>query len=237
MDYEANIHNGGLSNGVTVKANEEVMYTMTKDGTEIVYTFGEKITAVGEYVLALTDKFGNTDEIRFTIVDPLVKSFEHNFDEVVGFEKVTVNGEDKRLNYGTLELFDDGVFEVTVYVNGNGYAFTVEVDKTAPSVKLNGVENGGGTKGSVSISDLSEQADMKVYRDGMEIDYKLGDELTEIGQYKIVLTDTVGNVAEYNFEILYSMNGGAIALIVIGILAVLGVVGFVVMKKRRVFKK
>lgn len=124
-----------------------------------------------------------------------------------------------------------------VYVNGKGYAFTVEVDKTAPSVKLNGVENGGETKSSVTVSDLSEQADMKVYRDGLEIDYKLGDELTELGKYTIVLTDAVGNVSEYSFEILYSMNGGAIALIVIGILAVLGVIGFVVMKKRRVFKK
>lgn len=237
VDYKTNINNDGLSNGVIVKANEEVTYTLTKDGAEIAYTFGENITAVGEYVLMLTDKFGNTDELRFTIVDPLVKSFEHNFDDVDDFEKVTVNDEDKRLNYGTLELFDDGVFEVTVYVNGKGYTFTVEVDKTAPSVKLNGVENGGETKGRVTVSDLSEQADMKVYRDGLEIDYKLGDELTEIGKYTIVLTDAVGNVAEYSFEILYSMNGGAIALIVIGILAVLGVVGFVIMKKRRVFKK
>ena len=78
---------------------------------------------------------------------------------------------------------------------------------------------------------------MTVYFDGQEIDYKLGVELSEIGTFKVVLEDDCGNVSEYNFEILYSMNGGAIALIVIGILAVAGVIVFIILKKRRVYKK
>ncbi len=237
VDYEINVNENGLANTVTVKTNEEVIFTLTKDGEEISYIMSKEITEPGKYILTMTDALGNKKEITFTIVEPLVKDFEHNFDEVQGFEKVTVNGEDKRLNYGTLELFDDGVYEVAVYVNGTPYTFTVEVDGTAPTVKLSGVENGGETKDAVIVSDLSETADVKVYRDGTEIDYKLGDELTEIGKYKIVLTDEIGNVAEYNFEILYSMNGGAIALIVIGVLAIVGAVVFIVLKKRRVFKK
>ena len=34
---------------------------------------------------------------------------------------------DKRLNYGTLELKDDGVYEVGVVVGGNTYLFKVTV--------------------------------------------------------------------------------------------------------------
>lgn len=164
-------------------------------------------------------------------------SFEHNFDDTPGFEKVLVNGEETRLNYGTLELQEDGVYEVSVIIDGKAYTFTIEVDSTAPNVAISGVENNGSTKGTVVISEISEPADMKVYRDGVEIEYNIGDELSEIGQYKIVLTDECGNVTEYNFEILYSMNGGAIALIVIGALALVGVVVFIVLKKRRIFKK
>ena len=105
----------------------------------------------------------------------------------------------------------------------------------------------GGIFGSITKALSNSEIDDDMYEDlldqlilenfGVEIDYKLGDELTEIGEYKIVLTDEIGNVAEYNFEILYSMNGGAIALIVIGVLAIVGAVVFVVLKKRRVFKK
>lgn len=237
VDYEINVNDKGLSNSVTVNANETVTATLTKNGEEIEYSFGDAITEQGEYVLTLTDNLGNQSEISFTIVDPLVQGFEHNFDDTQGFEKVTVNGEDKRLNYGTLELNENGVYEVTVYVNGEQYTFVIEVDHTAPTITLEGVENDGATKGGVVISEMSEEATMKVYRDGVEIEYSLGDELSEIGQYKIVLEDECGNISEYNFEILYSMNGGAIALIVIGVLAVVGTVVFIILKKRRVFKK
>lgn len=237
VDYDINVNDKGLSNSVVATANEDVIVTLTKDGEQVVYSLGDEITEAGTYTLILTDKLGNQSVITFTVVDPLVQQFEYNFDKTPGFEKVTVNGEDKRLNYGTLELYEDGVYEITVYANGKTYMFVVEVDHTAPAITLEGVENGSATKGGVVISEVSEEATMKVYRDGVEIEYELGDKLKEIGQYKIVVEDKCGNVAEYSFEILYSMNGGAVALIVIGVLAIAGVVVFIVLKKRRVFKK
>ena len=148
-----------------------------------------------------------------------------------------MNGEDKRLNYGTLELFADGKYEVGVIVGGKTYNFTVMVDKTAPMLTLNGVENGGGTKESVTLSDLSEKAMMKVYLNDTEITYELGQELTELGKYRVVLTDEAGNTTTYEFEILFKMNGGAIALIVIGVAVVLGVGIAIILGKRATYKK
>lgn len=55
-----------------------------------------------------------------------------------------------------LELKTDGEYEVEVVVNGIAYPFSVEVDGTAPTVTLKGVDNGGVTKDGVVISDLSE---------------------------------------------------------------------------------
>lgn len=237
VDYAINVNDEGLSNSVTVEAKEDVTVVFTKNGEVADYVLGQAITTPGTYTISLTDNLGNKSEVTFTIVEPLVKKFEFNFDETPGFEKALVNGEEKRLNYGTLELFDDGVYEVGVVANGKTYNFTVTVDNTAPVATLEGVENGGTTKENVIISAINENAKMKVYFDGQEIDYKLGDELSEIGTYKVVLEDDCGNVSEYNFEILYSMNGGAIALIIIGILAVAGVVVFIILKKRRVYKK
>ena len=103
---------------------------------------------------------------------------------------------------------------------------------------LGGVENGGQTKGSVTVSDLSETATVEVFLNDEPIEYELGDELTEVGKYRVVITDEIGNATEYTFEILYSLNATAIILIIIGILLVAGTVTTViVMRKKGKFGK
>ena len=148
-----------------------------------------------------------------------------------------MNGEEKRLNYGTLELFEDGTYEVGVVVNGKTYTFNVTVDATAPTLKLEGVENGGTTKGGVILSELTESATVEVYRDGKKIEYTLGSELTEVGQYRVVVTDEIGNSSEYTFAIEYSMNGGIIALIVIAAIAVVALVVVLIIRQKKKSEK
>lgn len=233
VDFAIDVNSNGLANSVTVTANESVSVFLTRDGEEIEYILGEAITAPAKYTLVLTDKLGNVEEIFFEIVKPLAKSFSHNFDDTPGFEKVLVNGEERRLNYGTLELLDDGIYEVGVVVNGKVYNFIVTVDGTAPTLTLTGVENGGSTKGSVALSDLSEKAEMKVYKNNAEISYTLGDVITEEGVYKVILTDECGNVTEYTFEILHSMNSGAVSLIIIGIMFIAGMAILIVLMRKK----
>ena len=237
VDFEINVNNNGLSNSVTATANETVTVAFTKDGETAEYKLGEAITVPGNYTLTLTDTLGNKTEVAFTIVKPLVTKFEHNFDNTPDFVKALVNGEEKRLNYGTLELFEDGTYEVGVVVGDKTYNFTVTVDGTAPALTITGAENGGTTKDAVVLSNLTENAEMRVYLNDTEISYKLGEELTELGKYRVVLVDEVGNETEYTFEILYSMNGGAIALIVIGILVVAGVIVAIILGKRAAYKQ
>ena len=127
----------------------------------------------------------------------------------------------------------DGTYEVAIVANGKEQKFTVTVDATAPTLKIEGVENGGSTKGAVIISDVSSDATMKVYLDDVQIDYTAGDELTEVGKYRIVLEDAAGNVSEYSFEILWKMPAVAIVLIVIAALGVVGTVVWLVISKKR----
>ena len=119
-----------------------------------------------------------------------------------------------------------------VCVGGNTYLFKVTVDGTAPTIPLNGVENGGSTKDAVTIGNPSEDATVKVTLNGEPVEYTLGDEITEPGEYKVSATDEFGNTSEYSFTIKAGLNGGIIALIVIvSILAVGGVVVFILKKK------
>ena len=238
VNFVADVYDNAIVNSMTFTANENLTVSVTKDGEIVAYKFGDTLTAAGNYTATLTDELGNSKTFNFTITEPLVQKFFHNFDNVSGLDKVSVNGEETRLNYGDLMLDKSGVYEIAVTVNGKDYIFTVTVDATAPAATLTGVENGGTTKGAVTLSDLTEKATVEIYKGGEKIEYSLGDELTEVGQYRIVLTDELGNSAEYTFEILYSVNGGAIALIVIAILVVVGViVTVVIMRKKGKFGK
>ena len=235
VDYAINVNDKGLSNSVIATANESVTVTLLKNGEKVDYTLGAAISEPAEYTLAVTDALGNHSEISFKVVEALVKEFTHNFDEVEGFGGVTVNGEDRRLNYGTLELKEDGVYEVGVIVGGNTYLFKVTVDGTAPTIPLNGVENGGSTKDAVTIGNPSEDATVKVTLNGEPVEYTLGDEITEPGEYKVTVTDEIGNTAEYSFTIEKSISVGAIIGIILGILGVVGVVVVIILKKKEIF--
>jgi hypothetical protein len=166
-------------------------------------------------MLVLIDALGNKDVVTFRIIQPLVTEFTHNYDDVEGFGGVLVNGENKRLNYGTLELLEDGKYQVEVIVGGESYPFTVTVDGTAPTLKLNGVENGQSTTNAVTLTDLSEKADLKVYFLDELIDYKLGEELKGIGNYKVVVADECGNQTIYEFEIKKDINWWLVGIIIV----------------------
>ncbi len=238
VDFAAEICDNVIVNSITITANENLTVSVTKDGEAVAYKFGDVLTTAGSYIATITDELGNSETFNFIITEPLVQKFFHNFDNVSDLDKVSVNGEETRLNHGDLTLDKSGTYEIAVTVNGKDYAFTVTVDATAPALTLTGVENGGSTKGGVTLSDLTEKAAVEVYRNSDKIDYTLGSELTEVGQYRVVLTDELGNTTEYTFEILYSVNGGAIALIVIAVLVVIGVVvTAVIMRKKGKFGK
>lgn len=232
VGFAINVNDKGVSNSVTVTADEEVTLVLTKGEEVVEYKLGDAITEVGDYTLTIKDALGNKAEMSFTIVQPLVKKFEHNFDETPGFEKVLVNGEEKRLNYGTLELLEDGAYEVGVVANGTTYSFTVTVDTTAPTLKLEGVEDKGITKNGVTLSDLSEKATVEVYRNDVKVEYTFGEMLTEAGEYRVIVTDEAGNTTAYTFEIQEGNGWIVIAVVVLIVVLLAGGVILILLKER-----
>ena len=107
------------------------------------------------------------------------------------------------------------------------------MDGTAPTLKLNGVESGGSTTGSVALTEPSETAEVKVFRGGQEIEYKLGETITEEGNYRVTVTDECGNSTVYTFTIEAGTNWTLIVLgIVFGLLIAGGVVFFIVRRRK-----
>ena len=235
VDHSINVHDKGFANSVTLKANESVTLTATKNGEAFEYELGTELTEPAAYTFKMVDTLGNTKEISFTIVNALYGKFEQEIDEMPGFEKVLVNGEAVTLEKGTLILTATGAYEVTIVANGIEQKFTINVDATAPTLTITGVENGGVTKEAVILSDPSEEATVVLTRDDEVVEYTLGDEITEPGVYKATVADAMGNVTEYTFEIEKGVNGAVIALIVIAVIAVIGGVVVFILKKKKVF--
>lgn len=232
VDFEMNTADGFItSEDVIIKANEELVITLKMDNENVPYAFGEALTLEGNYEAELTDLYGNKRTVTFRIFkQSIVNTFDYDFDGATA----TLNGDPcEKLNFS-----NDGIYVISVEQNGTRYSFTIQLDTLSPTVNLIGVNNGDATKSDVTILDLSEEATVEVYLNGEKISYSIGSALTELGDYRIVVTDKAGNASEYTFSIIYSLNGGAIAIIVIGILLLIaGVLTFIFVRKSNKFRK
>ncbi len=239
VDFEMNVADGGITNdSVTINSNEKVTVTITKDGKPYSYSLGDEIKEEGSYKALITDAYGNTKEVSFQIVYKDARpSIDYDLGDDVIITKITKDGVEIPCDSNHLAFIEDGEYVITYIQNGKEYSFTLRLDTTAPEILINGVTDGGKVDGVVTLTDMNEEGTIHVYKDGQEIDYKLGDELRDYGSYKVVVTDKLGNMRTYTFTLEFQMNAWAIALISVGVLATLGVVAFIVMKRKKVFKK
>lgn len=248
VDYNSNVVDGSTTNGdVYFVTGEKSTIIVTKDGNPCSYNWGERLTEEGEYFVTMYDAFGNEKTVSFTIdksVDysaNISDGSSTNNDVVIDDNEsskiiVTKDGEEYNYSFGDV-LSEDGSYIVTIEDEfGNSETINFTIDKTAPEITLNGIDDGGKDNVSVSITDMSEEGEIHVYKDGVEIEYELGQELSEYGSYKVEVKDNLGNTRTYSFELAFKMNGWAIALIAIGIVSIGGLICLILMKKRKTFK-
>ena len=229
--------NGSISNeDVVITAGEKVSVIVTKDGKPYEYTLGQPITEEGKYKVTIYDAYGNQKTFSFEIVKGTKTVLDYTLGENVEIIEVRHNGEVIEWDSNHLNFTTDGTYEVTVLVDGQEYSFELSLDTTAPEVTLNGIEDGEAGNVTVTITDMTEEGTIKVYKDGELIDYNLGDELKDYGNYVVEVTDELGNTRTYSFTLEYQMNGWAIALIIIGILTILGIGVLIYLKRKGTFK-
>ncbi len=105
------------------------------------------------------------------------------------------------------ELTENGVYVLT-FSNHDGYkqVYKFAIDTIAPTLRINGVKNGGKTTGEVILFNPSETVNIAVSKGGEVIEYALGETLNEAGRYEITVADECGNVSVYTFEIVREEN-------------------------------
>jgi hypothetical protein len=182
--FGMDVADGGISNGpVSITAGEKETIVLTKDGKPVSYQSGQALTEEGAYQAVITDAYGNEKTVTFRIVSDSAKtSLDYTLGDGIKVVSVTKDGTPISADGNHLAFADDGTYVVTYEQGGKTYSFTLRLDTTAPEVTLNGVEDGGTVDGTVSIDGLTEEGTVQVYKDGVLIDYKLGDALKDYGE-------------------------------------------------------
>lgn len=239
ISYSANIGNGLIaSENVQLVNGEKLTVTVTKDNQVIDYEFGQPLEAEGAYKVLMKDAYGNEKTLEFRIVKGVKTTLDYTLGESVSVLKIERDGEEILFEGNRLNFTESGVYTVIAEAEGKTYSFVLELDSTAPTLELIGVKDGGVSGKAVMLDNLSEQATVEVFKDGELIEYELGNELKEYGEYRVVVTDEAGNQTEYGFTLKHVLNGGAVALIVIGIVVLVGgVAAVLIMRKKGIFGK
>ena len=239
VSCSANIGNGLIaSEDVQIVNGEKLTVTVTKDNQVIDYEFGQPLDEEGSYKVLMKDAYGNEKTLGFRIVKGVKTTLDYTLGDGVSVLKIERGGEEILFEGNVLNFTESGVYTVTAESEGKTYSFVLELDNVAPTLELSGVKDGGVSGKAVTLDNLSEQASVEVYKDGELIPYELGNELTEYGEYRVVVTDEASNQTEYTFTLKHVLNGGAIALIVIGIVVLVGgVAAVLIMRKKGIFGK
>lgn len=238
VDLKATIGNGVISNkDVIISSSEKVNLIVTRNGAEYGYEIGSPLKEEGLYKLTAYDLYGNEKTLSFQIIKSTKTALDYTLGNNVKIKSIMLDGEAVQADGNRLNFTVDGTYVVVCEADGKEYSFELALDTTAPTINLNGISNGGKGNVTVTITDLSEEGTVEVYKDGERIEYNLGDELKEYGSYEVRVRDELGNEQTYKFVLKYQMNGGAIALIVIGILIAVGIVVAIIFGKKAVYKK
>ena len=236
VDFISNkpFSNGQIITGsVAFTFDEPVKALLTYNGVENIYTRGE-IVASGDYALTVTDAVGNIQTVFWSIVPEKARNYLITVPYGY-FVSVERDGQvvSNIIEDNTLMLAENGSYRLHFINETTNWILELVIDNVAPSVHF---EN---TRKSVIISQPNKtDITYTLYYNGVETAFNLKNsvELTKIGSYRLVCTDALGNVAEYNFELNYLSDISIAFICVVFALVVVGIVAIIVFRfKRKIY--
>ena len=199
------------------------------------YTFRED----GSYSVTLTDELGNAVTLTFEIrSNPYTAKFEYTIPRDSTYKLVrdgVMLAAEEYVEGDKIVVTEDGEYTLTLRRGGRTGMFTFIVDTLLPALVLNGTEYASGAsipnlKEDFTIAANKDACTIEVFYNGVSVPYST-DAQSANGRYKVVITDALGNVAEYEFQKDFTFNAGAITLFAVGGAAVVLVVLLLVRRR------
>ena len=131
-----------------------------------------------------------------------------------------------------VNMLEDGSYRVQYECPKSGLSYTLQtiVDHTPPKLALENVVNGL-AKGPVDTSDLEEDCKIGITLNGGRMSYR--GELTQSGDYEIILQDEAGNRTHYSFSILVYLDANSWIFFGLVVLAVAGTGVYLYLERKR----
>lgn len=228
VDYTLSVPSGAVTPGtVTLDTAEQLAVEVTFNG-ELIEP-ATKFTAVGFYELKLTDETGNTVSCVFEIIPARVRMLEQSMPVGTHITAVMLDGAPIELSDANMLAFDTtGVYVVTLDCGGTAFELVVEVDNTPPVVTL---ERDGGNVKIVAVD--KDNIELKLTKDGTALNCNVGKTFDDHGHYILTVTDELGNVAVYEFDIPFRLNTWAIVAICVGGVILVVVLVLIIRARRK----
>ena len=217
-----------VSEAVTFDFDEEAVKFVTLNGVTIDYrnTFRE----VGQYTLTATDEQGNVYSTSWTIIPAKANAYDISASEGYTIVSGTLNGESISVENG-IDTSKDGIYSFVFSGEGGEYVLEFVVDTVAPTVKITQEK-----KQVVFSAADKENVTYELYLDGELVSCKPNEPIIERGNYKLIVTDELGNSSEYTFSLDYINTYGIIVIALGAGLVLAAVVGMIVYRKRQSVK-
>lgn len=233
IDKESPVVTGVVNNGtyhedITINAKDALSgiktVKVTKNGSQMQYTLGQKITESGTYTIIVEDNVANTTTLAFTIDkslkedDIVIEGISNDWTNQNQTIKITiekevksvkVNGQEVTLTNGTYSITaTNNTYYMIEITNLDGTTITKpiqisNIDKNAPIIY--GIVDGQTYSGKVSLIVRDGQSGISsiiVTKDGQETIYTNNEiQIEGNGTYQIKAVDNVGNEKILKFKI------------------------------------
>lgn len=212
--------------------------TLYRDGDIVSDPDYDNIRDFGSYVLDISGGSSTSIQpLKFTIVSPETGVInEYRMPKGFRINSVVYDNADIDCDPAVVSLTNEGPYEIrySCYETKMSYSLNITVDHTPPEITLNGVENGGRSRGKVTIAKDDRDTIVNIYINGERMIYN--EELTRSGTYKILATDKAGNTSVYDFiiPVYFNTNGILLVVLLLAIIAAAVAYPFYVRKHLRV---
>ncbi len=211
----------------------EVAMGLSGDENVDVYKDGKKykeipstVSEPGSYVVVTWTDNSETRVMAFEIVAETTGSVnQYIMPDGFSVRSLYINGEEKKTNRSSVNMSEEGYYEVNYRCTDNNvdYFLEVNVDHTPPKVVFEGVNKNNKAKGPVTIKGLEEGDTVSVTYNGEESKLNYKNQLTQSGRYHVVVADEAGNTVEKTFNILIYLNIKSIVFLGLLLLVIVGV--------------
>ena len=237
----SNVANGMITAGPVYVTG--AMIIAYKDGQPYEFEGSElsNLTEPGEYVIMSQVGSQTLRLFSFTLVGATTSSI-YGYNLPAGMYVLNARLNDEELPYERyyVPMQEDGLYRVEYECTNTGIGYTMEVtvDRTPPELQFSGsIDDKHRVHSALHISGVEEGGSLRVNLDGSDINVTVNRDgtadLVDSGSYVIEAYDAAGNRSEYVYTILIYLNSGGLVFLAILFGAVLAVVIYILIKRKK----